>query len=97
MNELPAATLRLFDGYPPAELARPEHRSFLIERLLEEGDREDLRWLVAQVGEAELADFFRGAGHRRISARGRAFWGLILDVAAPASEASVGSEIWPLA
>lgn len=97
MTELPAATLRLFYGYTPAELVRPEHRFFLIERLLEEGDREDLRWLVAQVGEAELADFFRRAGNRRISARGRAFWSLVLGVAAPAVEAAGGSEIWPLA
>lgn len=97
MKELPAATLRLFDGYPPADLVRPEHRAFLIERLLEEGDREDLRWLAAQVGEAELADFFRRAGGRRLSARSRAFWSLVLGVPAPAVEATPGSEIWPLA
>jgi hypothetical protein len=97
VNELPAATLRLFDGYAPAELLRREHRAFLIERLLEEGDREDLRWLAAQAGEAELAEFFRRAGGRRLSARSRAFWSLVLGVAAPAAAGEGGSEIWPLA
>jgi hypothetical protein len=95
VTELPAATLRLFDGYAPAELARPEHRAFLIERLLEEGDREDLRWLAALAGEAELADFLRRAGGRRLSARSRAFWSLVLGQPAPA--AAEESDIWPLA
>lgn len=101
MTELPAATLRLFDGYAPVELVRPEHRGFLIERLLEEGDREDLRWLVTQVGEAELADFFHRAGGRRLSARSRSFWSLVLDSATPAApvadSAAERSAIWPLA
>jgi hypothetical protein len=98
VKELPAATLRLFDGYAPDDLLRPEHRGFLIERLLEEGDRKDLRWLAAQVGEAELRDFFQRAGGRRLSARSRAFWSLVLGDAAPAAAASSeGSEIWPLA
>lgn len=96
MTELPTATLRLFDGYSPADLRQPEHRAFLIERLLEEGDREDLRWLAAQVGEAELRDFFRRMAGRRLSARSRAFWSLVLGEEAAGAEAA-GNEIWPLA
>lgn len=100
MTDLPTSTLRLFDGYSPEDLARPENRAFLLERLLEEGDREDLRWLARQVDEAELRDFFRRAAARRLSSRSRAFWRLVLaDV--PAEEAAgrglSRSEIWPLA
>jgi len=97
MLEPPAATLRLFDGYAPADLARPEHRAFLFERLLEEGDREDLRWLAAQADEEALRVFFRQAGGRRLSARSRAFWALVLGESVPAHPGGVGSELWPLA
>ena len=94
MTELPPSTLRLFDGYSPSELAKPEHRAFLCERLLEEGDRADLSWLAASFGEEELRSFFRRSAGRRLSARSRAFWSLVLAVEDPPTSRS---EIWPLA
>lgn len=100
VTALPSSTLRLFDGYPPEELTRPENRAFLLERLLEEGDREDLRWLARQVDEAELRDFFRRAAARRLSARSRAFWRLVLGGTTTEEAPFEGlsrSEIWPLA
>lgn len=97
---LPSSTLRLFDGYSPSELMQPEHRAFLCERLLEEGDRADLRWLAVAVGEEELRSFFRRRATRRLSARSRAFWSLVL-AEKPAEESDsdllARSEIWPLA
>lgn len=99
-EKLPAATARLFDGYADEDLLRPEHRDFLLERLLEEGDREDLRWLSARVGEKALRDFVDQQGARRLSARSRAFWRLVL-FGEPATvtipDTVTGSEIWPLA
>lgn len=101
---LPAATARLFDGYTEAELLRDQHRDFLLERLLEEGDREDLRWLCARVGEKAVRAFVREQGARRLSARSRAFWHLVLAEPDPSTTAqtgppstSTGSELWPLA
>jgi hypothetical protein len=98
--ELPAATLRLFDGYAPVDLVAPEHRSFLIERLLEAGDSADLRFLVAAVGEGALAAYVAQWGDRRLTARSRVFWRLLLGVQAAgegeAAAASPGGELWPL-
>lgn len=106
---LPAATARLFDGYAAAELLRDVHQDFLLERLLEEGDREDLRWLCARVGETAIRVFVREQGERRLSARSRAFWRLVLaeprEPESPETESpepgppstSTGSELWPLA
>lgn len=96
---LPAATLRLFDGYAPADLVAPEHRAFLIERLLEAGDSTDLRFLVDAVGEAAMADHVARWGDRRLTARSRVFWRLLLGVQA-AGEGEIaappGGELWPL-
>lgn len=102
MTALPAATLRLFDGYAEATLREPRYRAFLLERLLEEGDRADLRWLAAQVSEVELVEFLEQAAGRRLSARSRAFWRLVLGhgggaAAAGPADDPLGREIWPLA
>lgn len=100
MTELPSYTRRLFDGYAEADLTLPEHRPFLCERLLEEGDHADLHWLTSQVPEDELRDQVRRFGGRRLSARSRAFWRLLLLPAGAAGEAgepSFRSELWPLA
>ncbi|MEM7518325.1 MAG: hypothetical protein AAF368_15560, partial [Planctomycetota bacterium] len=75
--ELPEATLRLFDGYDPAALGRPESLDFVIERLLEAGDRDDLRFLTGAVPESEILRVFRDA--RGLTVRSRRFWALVLE------------------
>ncbi len=71
---LPAATLRLFDGYDEHQLATPEANNFLIGRLLEEGDSRDLAWLGAAVGRAALRQWVEERGERQLSRRSRLFW-----------------------
>ena len=93
---LPAGVRARFPGYDEAALRAPEHRDFLIGRLLEEGAGEELRWLVATVGRRVLADFVRNRGGRALSRRSRAFWALTLGVPAGAPPPLAG-ELWPLA
>lgn len=90
---LPSATARLF----PAghQLRLPEDRAALIERLLEEGDGDDLTWLVDELGEAALADWLAERGGRRLSRRSRAFWERVLGAEAGPS-ARIAEELWPL-
>ena len=89
----PEETLRLFDGYSAEKLAHPSSRDFVIERLLEEGDRRDLRWLIEAFGEAEIERVFHNA--RGLSRRSRRFWSLVLhgrlDI-----EPSEHEDLWPL-
>jgi hypothetical protein len=67
----------------------------VIGRLLEDGDGADLRWLFANVPEETAAAWLRERGGRQLSARGRAFWEVVLGVpAGPAAEAA--RELWPL-
>jgi hypothetical protein len=96
LNPIPARTLRLFAGYDPVELASPAARAFLIGRLLEDGDREDLLWLARAVGAGAMAAWFARSGGRRLSARSRRFWSVALDL--PAGGGSPAAEaLWPLA
>ncbi len=102
MNPLPAATLRLFDGYPKDQLVAPEAREFVIGRLLEEGDRRDLAWLGAEVGQARLRTWVEQRGERQLSRRSRLFWQRVFGLAKPeeaevaASEKPPREALWPL-
>lgn len=93
MMSIPAATARLFAHEDLASLQAPAGRGLLIGRLLEEGDGEDLRWLFAELPEAEIAAWLAQRGDRKLSRRSRAFWSSALGV--PSGEPAV-TALWPL-
>ena len=88
--DVPTETRRLFHGYD-SDPGLP----FLIARLLEDGDEADLRWLVRNVPENELAAWLEQRGGRQLSLRSRAFWEAVLDRPA-GGEVPVRSALWPL-
>jgi hypothetical protein len=91
----PPDTARLF----PDDASLPDpaaDRPYLFARLLEEGERADLRWLTALVPEAEIAAWFATSGGRALTHRSRSFWQLVLGVE-PAPAPAVAAELWPLA
>lgn len=92
---LPAGARRLFAHYPLENLDLGRHEPLIVERLFEDGDRRDLRWLAATVPEARLAAWFRERASRRLSGRSRAFWSIVLDVA-PQPPPGGGDQLWPL-
>ena len=91
-HRLPAGARRLFPHHPePPDPAR--HSDFVIERLLDEGDSADLRWLVARFGEPRLREWLGAHGARRLSRRSRALWSLAFGVEGPGPPAH---DLWPL-
>jgi hypothetical protein len=94
--ELPAATRRRFDDTASEDLLAASGRSLLIERILEEGEDEDVQALVRALGEPALADWLVRAGGRKLSRRSRAYWSIVLGVPAGAAIPSAAL-LWPLA
>lgn len=92
-GEVRDETARLFDGYDEAELER--HEGFLVGRLLEDGDSNDLRRLAARVPEAQWKSWLEREGGRGLSDRSRVFWSLLLRAEAP-DPPGLRREIWPL-
>lgn len=96
--EIPPGALRLFSDHDLGDLAGGDP-SFVIARLLEDGDSADLTWLVRTVPETVLADWLERRGARALSWRSRAFWEVVLGRRAggamPEVEA-VRKAIWPL-
>jgi len=94
-NRLPTHTLRLFAHYDDAERLPAAAPELVMERLLEEGDSSDLRWLNGAYPEPRLSSWLDEHGSRLLSRRSQAFWRIMLDrpdsvVAAP------GEQLWPL-
>jgi len=79
-NGLPADAGWLFPEYDFATMDTDSHRSVIIERILERGSWEQLRWLFATYGEASVAEWVRRHGFRLLSKRSFALWRLALGV-----------------
>ena len=91
---MPATTRRLFSAVDALESASPD--GFVIGRLLEEGDRQDLHWLCDETSEAVLCDWFGRNATRQLSRRSRAFWSLVLSLPNPDVPVAADDPLWPL-
>lgn len=91
---LPANTHRLFaqeSGIHPQR-----HSGWLIERVLEDGDSRDLRWLFQELPREQITEWVQRYGERRLSCRSRVFWRRFLKLD-PAVLINEGNEaLWPL-
>lgn len=92
---LPDAARRLFPHLSPDELSVEGTEAAILERLLEDGDRADLRWLASVLPEERWVAWLNERGARQLSDRSRAFWSLVLDLPLPTRRAE-GEELWPL-
>lgn len=92
---------RLPAHYDPRAIDAQRHAPWLIGHLLEEGDREELRWLVERYGAQRLTRWVTERGRRQLSSRSEAFWRLLLAVEPDEREAEGGrgqtarEALWP--
>lgn len=77
---MPASTAWLFPEYDFAWMDLEHYRGVIIERLLERGTWEQLRWLFSTYGEGHVADWVRRHGLRLLSKRSFALWRLALGI-----------------
>jgi hypothetical protein len=78
---LPDDTAWLFPEYDFEALDLECHKGVIIERVLERGTWEQLRWLFATYGEDRVAEWVRQHGFRLLSKRSFALWRLALGIA----------------
>jgi hypothetical protein len=79
-EHLPADATWLFPEYDAATLDPERHSGVIIERILERGTWEQLRWLFATYGEGRVAEWVRQHGFRLLSKRSFALWRLALGI-----------------
>jgi hypothetical protein len=79
-KHLPADTAWLFPEYAFEDIDPETHRGVIIERILERGSWEQVRWLFYTYGEEKVADWVQRHGFRLLSKRSFAFWRLVLKI-----------------
>lgn len=78
--DIPPDMAWLFPEYAFGAMGVQTHSGVIIERVLERGSWEQLRWLFSTYGEASVADWVGKHGFRLLSKRSFALWRLVLNV-----------------
>jgi hypothetical protein len=77
---VPPDTAWLFPEYAFAEMDLRTHQGVIIERVLERGNWEQVKWLFTTYGEIVVTRWVRKHGFRLLSKRSFALWRLALDI-----------------
>ena len=80
MNSIPTSLAPFFQEYDITKLS-PEKDTFtIIERVLQFGDRAEIKWLFGLYSQESIASWVRHFGDERLPQPHRKFWKLVLDV-----------------
>jgi hypothetical protein len=77
IKDWPNAVRGLFWDVDPASLEADAQRNFVLDRVLEYGGIEAVRWAEATYGLAGIREYFAARGDRVLSQKTRAFWHLV--------------------
>ena len=75
---IPSTLHRYFWDVDPELLDSAKHERPIIERLLEKGDMESVRWMLKTYDQGRVADVVRVS--RSLSPKSRNFWQLFLKI-----------------
>ncbi|MFN3414247.1 MAG: hypothetical protein ACK42L_09335 [Thermoanaerobaculum sp.] len=70
----------------PTELEGPPWERLIIERVMERGSWDDMRWLLTWCGRARLAEYLRARGHRLLPPRELRFWSAVTGIPKPMAD-----------
>lgn len=77
---IPSGLWPHFQEYDPHHLDRDDDAELIIQRTLEYGTWEEIRWLLASYGVQRIRDFVEMRGERMLSAMTFTFWRKLLGV-----------------
>ncbi len=77
---IPPTLTRYFQEYRVEDLDIVQNADLIIGRVLEFGNRAELRWLFATYGADRIRDFVRRRGFRKLSKRAFTFWRTVLGI-----------------
>ncbi len=79
-TSIPSGLWPHFQEYDPRRLDRDQDADLIIQRTLEHGTWEEIRWLVASYGVERIRKFVRLRGGRLLSAATFTYWRKLLGV-----------------
>jgi len=95
-HNIPARLARLFQEYDFESMDVNVHANPIIERTLEMGNWEELRWLFQTYGVKQIIEYIQRYGHRRLSKMAFNYWCKLLKIkeyrCAPYEE--IRADVW---
>ena len=83
MSEIPASLAPFFQEYDLEQLSLERSAGTIIERTLQYGNREEIRWLFSQYTRQRIRDWVQRWGEMALPEPHLTFWRLILEIAKP--------------
>lgn len=80
MSEIPASLAPFFQEYDLEQLTLERSAWTIIERTLQFGNRQEIRWLFAQYPRQRIRDWVRQWGEMALPEPHLTFWRLVLDI-----------------
>jgi hypothetical protein len=80
MAKVPKAFHNLFWEVDAEKLDTDEYPEYIMERILEYGTLEGVKWMRRTFGDERIKAFIKGAGQRSLSLRTINFWQMILKL-----------------
>ena len=80
MTSIPASLTPFFQEYDLAKLTPEKDAHTIIERVLQYGNRAEIKWLCGMYSQDSIASWVRRFGDERLPQPHRTFWKLVLDV-----------------
>jgi hypothetical protein len=77
---IPSGLWPHFQEYDPRRLDREQDADLIVQRTLEHGTWEEIRWLVASYGVERIREFVRLRGERLLSAATFTYWRKLLGL-----------------
>jgi hypothetical protein len=88
---IPPNVQRWFWEVDPETIELPMHSDYVLERLMQRGDWDAMRWVLANFASSVLRDFLIRKGSC-LAPRERAYWALVSGAVAVASGGDGGNE-----
>lgn len=82
MAKVPKKFHDVFWEVDASKLDTDEYPEYIMERILEYGTLEGVRWLREVLGDGRIKEYIKGAGRRRLSTLTLNFWQKILNLKA---------------
>lgn len=80
MNIVPDSLAPFFQEYDITTLVPERDSHTIIERVLQFGNRAELRWLFRAYSEIEISNWVRKFGNDKLPQPHRAFWRVIFEI-----------------
>lgn len=80
MQTIPSTLKPFFQEYHLSDLTAEQDAHTIIERVLQFGNRAEIKWLFTVYAQSEIADWVRRFGREKLPQPHRAFWQTVLEI-----------------